>query len=169
MIRYYTKENGRLIELNEPRPGCWINATYPFEQGQLESLASNLQVPLDFLTDSLDIDERSRYEREDEGRLILVNTPILNEIDKDSEAIYITSPIGIILSDDHVTTITGVENPIIQKFLENRVRYFGSHLRFVAISNHSHSQTKRLTWYFPTWRCNGVTISAWYLPNSGAY
>lgn len=127
MIRYYTKENGQLIELDARRPGCWINVSRPFEPGELQDLAAELQVPLDFLTDSIDIDERSRYEREDEGRLILVNTPIFNEIDKESEAIYITSPIGIILTDDHVTTISGVENPILQKFLESRVRYFNPH------------------------------------------
>ncbi|MDX1478627.1 MAG: magnesium transporter CorA family protein [Saprospiraceae bacterium] len=124
MIRYYIKEDGQLIELDARRPGCWINVSPPVVNTELAELAEYLQVPLDFLTDSLDIDERSRYEREEEGRLILVNTPILNEIDKESEAIYITSPIGIILTEDHVTTISGVDNPIIQKFLEGRVRYF---------------------------------------------
>lgn len=124
MIRYYAKDNSQLIELETSRPGCWINVSPPFKQGELETLSTELQAPLDFLTDSLDIDERSRYEREDEARLILINTPILNEIDKENEAIYITSPIGIVLTDDHVTTISGIDNPIIQKFLEDRVRYF---------------------------------------------
>lgn len=124
MIRYYAKENGQLTDLDALRPACWINITPPFAQDELSSFAASMSFPLDFLTDSLDIDERSRYEREDDVRLILVNTPVLNEIDKESEAIYITSPIGIILTPDNVVTITGVDNPIIQKFLEGRVRYF---------------------------------------------
>ena len=124
MIHYYTKEDGQLIELEARRPGCWINMSPPYATDELTTLSEQLEIPLDFLTDSLDIDERSRYEREEHARLILVNTPILNQIDKDSEAIYITSPIGIILLEDHVLTISGVDNPIIQKFIENRVRYF---------------------------------------------
>lgn len=124
MIRFYTKENTQLIELETLRPSCWIHLSPPFEQGELEEIANAHNIPLDFLTDSLDIDERSRYEREDDVRLILVNTPVLNEVDKENEAIYITSPIGIVLTEDHVLTITGVDNPIIQKFLENRVKNF---------------------------------------------
>ncbi len=56
-----------------------------------------MDIPLDFLTDSLDIDERSRYEREDNANLILINTPFLNDDQKENEAIYITVPIGIII------------------------------------------------------------------------
>lgn len=124
MIRYYTSENGHLITLEKRRPSCWINLLPPFEDGELEQTAEALGIPLDFLTDSLDIDERSRYEREDDARLILVNTPVLNKLDKENEAIYITAPIGIILTSEHLITISGVENPIIQRFIEGRVRNF---------------------------------------------
>lgn len=124
MIRYYIKEAGQLVELDKPRISCWINVAPPFEPNELDKLADDLGVPLDFLTDPLDIDERSRYEREDDVRLILINTPILNSIDKENEAIYITSPIGIVLTLDHVVTISANDNPIILKMLENRVRNF---------------------------------------------
>ncbi|MGB4846392.1 MAG: magnesium transporter CorA family protein, partial [Saprospiraceae bacterium] len=87
-------------------------------------LAEEHSIPIDFLTDALDVDERSRYEREDDIRLILVNTPMLNDIDKDNEAIYITAPIGIILTLDHVLTICHYENPILQRFIEGRIKGF---------------------------------------------
>jgi magnesium transporter len=124
MIRYYAKKNGQLTELDTPEISCWINVSSPFEPSELEQLSEQLAIPLDFLTDSLDIDERSRYEREDDVRLILINTPILNNKDKENEAIYVTAPIGIILTLDHVVTISGVENPILLKFLEGRIRNF---------------------------------------------
>ena len=124
MIRYYAKKNGQLTELDTPEISCWINVSSPFEPSELEQLSEQLAIPLDFLTDSLDIDERSRYEREDDVRLILINTPILNDKDKENEAIYVTAPIGIILTLDHVVTISGVENPILLKFLEGRIRNF---------------------------------------------
>jgi magnesium transporter len=124
MTRYYVIEDGRLHELEKPVLSCWINVTPPFEPGELDNLAEEHSIPIDFLTDSLDLDERSRYEREDDIRLILVNTPMLNEIDKDNEAIYITAPIGIILTQDHVLTICQYENPILQRLIDGRVKGF---------------------------------------------
>ncbi|HJW31624.1 MAG TPA: magnesium transporter CorA family protein, partial [Saprospiraceae bacterium] len=124
MTRYYHIEDGRLTELDKPVLSCWINVTPPFEPHELDSLAEEFSIPLDFLTDSLDLDERSRYEREDDIRLILINSPILNDIDNDNEAIYITAPIGIILTQDHVLTICPYENPIMQRFIEGRVKGF---------------------------------------------
>ncbi len=124
MTRYYHIEDGRLTELDKPVLSCWINVTPPFEPAELEGLAEEHSIPIDFLTDSLDVDERSRYEREDDIRLILVNTPMLNDIDKDNEAIYITAPIGIILTQDHVLTICQYENPILQRFIDGRIKGF---------------------------------------------
>lgn len=124
MTRYYLIEDGRLTELDKPALSCWINVCPPFEDHELESLSEEFSIPIDFLTDSLDIDERARYEREDDTRLILVNTPLLNEIDKENEAIYITVPIGIIMTPDHVMTVCLYDSPIIQRFIENRVKSF---------------------------------------------
>ena len=83
-----------------------------------------MDIPLDFLTDSLDFDERSRYEREDDRRLIVLNTPILNTLEGVNSSIYITAPIGIVLTPDHVVTIAAFDNPILQRFLDNKIRNF---------------------------------------------
>ena len=124
MIRYYAKEEGKLKELEEPEVSCWVNISPPFSHEELEEVAMQFGVPLDFLTDSLDIDERSRYEREDDVRLIVVNTPILNEAEEENDAIYITVPIGIIITIEHVITITSYENPVLQLFLDDKVKNF---------------------------------------------
>lgn len=125
MIRYYAKVNGRLSELQEPEAGCWINITPPFSREELENTAEKFLIPLDFLTDPLDMDERTRYEREDDVRVIIINTPIVNNgIDRESESLYVTVPIGIILTIDHTLTISGFENPVIDRFLNNRVKNF---------------------------------------------
>ena len=70
---------------------CWINITPPFSQEELKAVSDKYDVPLDFLTDSLDVDERSRYEREDDLRLIVLNTPILNNKVREDESIYAVS------------------------------------------------------------------------------
>ena len=123
MVRYYTRsEEDKLKEVAQPTPGCWVNISPPFSQEELEETAQYFEIPLDFLTDSLDVDERPRYEIEDDIRLILVNTPVLNEAEDENDAIYITVPIGIILAYDAVITITVFENPILQRFLENKIK-----------------------------------------------
>lgn len=124
MIRYYSKLDGRVAEIAEPEVSCWVNISPPFTHEELEELAIRFDIPLDFLTDSLDIDERSRYEREEDVRLIVVNTPIVNETSEDNSATYITVPIGIILTIEHILTITSFENPVLQLFLDNKVKNF---------------------------------------------
>ena len=124
MIRYYKKANGQLTELQNAEPSCWINISPPFSHEELEAAAQQFDIPLDFLTDSLDIDERSRYEIEEDVRLIVVNTPILNENEEENEAIYVTVPIGIILTPDYFITIASYENPVLELFLNNKVKNF---------------------------------------------
>lgn len=124
MVKYFLKKNGVLEALDEPQPSCWVNISPPFDQEELTRIAKQFDIPLDFLTDSLDIDERSRYEIEDDVRLIVVNTPLLNEINPENEAFYITVPIGIILTIDHMITISAYENPILQMFIDGKVKNF---------------------------------------------
>ncbi len=124
MVRYYARKDGEIKQLLQPEPSCWVNIASPFNQEELEEVAQQFGVYLDFLTDSLDLDERSRYERDEEVRFILLNTPILNEDRSENETIFITIPIGIILTPDATITISSYKNPVLQLFLDNRVRNF---------------------------------------------
>lgn len=124
MIKYYADIAQKPTEVEGFQPSCWICIEPPFTNEEIAALAGKLGIPLDFLTDSLDIDERSRYEREDDVKLIVVNTPILNDDTRESVAIFITAPIGIILLDNCIITITGLINPIITKFQEGGVKNF---------------------------------------------
>lgn len=125
MIRYYTREKRRLVELTEPEPGCWVNLTPPFAPDELEEFARRFEFDPVFLTDSLDLDERARYERDEDVRFILINTPVLNNNGEgENEAIYITVPIGMILTIEHVITVSAFETPVLNRFLENKIRNF---------------------------------------------
>jgi magnesium transporter len=127
VIRYYTRDKRRLIELTEPEPGCWINLTPPFGPDELEEFARAYSFDSVFLTDSLDLDERARYERDEDIRFILINTPVLNkEMQEEgaNEAIYITVPVGIILTIEHVITISAIQAPVLESFLDSKVRNF---------------------------------------------
>ncbi len=125
VIRFYAREKRKLVELPELEPGCWVNLTPPFAPDELEEFARRLEFDPVFLTDSLDLDERARYERDEDVRFILVNTPILNEItEAENEAVFITVPIGMILTIEHVITVSAYETPVLNTFLEGKVRNF---------------------------------------------
>ncbi|MEM7103789.1 MAG: magnesium transporter CorA family protein [Bacteroidota bacterium] len=124
MIQYFKKENGKLQQLEALQPSCWINIAPPFTQEELEHLTQELDIPLDFLTDSLDIDERSRYEREDGVKLIVINAPIINSAESTNSSMFITVPIGIILTGDIIITISSFENPVLQRFLDDKIKNF---------------------------------------------
>ncbi len=128
MVSYYFKEGKKLKELETPKSGCWVNITPPFSIEELETYAEQFQIPLDFLTDSLDIDERSRYEVEEDVKLILVNTPILNEKGTVNEPLYTTAPIGIILTPENIITISPFESPVLKLFIDGKIRSFNNEI-----------------------------------------
>lgn len=112
-----------LVEVT-PEEASWVHVYAPLDNAELESIAKSESVPIDFFIDSLDIDERSRYDREDDIRLIVINTPVLNQDEKDSDALYITAPIGVILTEERILTISAIKNPILNKFLNDNVKNF---------------------------------------------
>ncbi len=124
MIKIYKKTDNQLKELQSPTTDCWVNIYPPFNQDNLEALSSELDIPYDFLIDSIDINEKSRYEKDEEVKLIVINTPILNREDNDidSDATYITVPVGIILTSDKIVTISSTSNPMIEWFERNTVK-----------------------------------------------
>lgn len=123
MVRYYDKMGNQLMESSTLQPNSWINISPPFNVVEIESLSERLSIPIDFLTDSLDIDERSRFEVEDDAKLIVINTPVLNQ-SQTEPTLYTTVPIGIILTPDHLITIASYDTPVIQSFLEMRIKHF---------------------------------------------
>lgn len=132
MIKFYLKKANSLIqEIPEAQKGCWINIYPPYNNEELRQLSESLDIPLDFFIDSLDMDERSRYEQEDGVQLIMWNIPIRNETEAANQAHYITVPVGIMEVDDYILTISGFKNPVIDYFLENKVKNFD-----ISIHNH---------------------------------
>lgn len=124
MITYLKKQHGSLQQLSALETGCWINLYGPFNSEETHQLSEKLSIDIDFITDSLDIDERSRYESEDGVDLIVLKTPVRNKGITDSEAIYITMPIGIIRTADNIITISPHRNPVLDYFMETPPKSF---------------------------------------------
>lgn len=117
MVQYFKNIDFKTVSIDKPEPGAWVNVLPPLKQEEFSGLSEKLDIPLDFLKDSLDIDERSRYEIDDNAKLIVIKTPTENNSFNESDAYYITIPICIILTHHHIVTVNSFENEAIKKFL----------------------------------------------------
>jgi magnesium transporter len=119
LIQHFKNINHQTVEIDKAENGSWVNVLPPLRQEEFSELSNSLDIPLDFLTDSLDIDERSRFEEEDNVKLIVIKTPTENNSFNESDAYYITIPIVIILTHTQIVTVNSFENSAIKKFLNS--------------------------------------------------
>ncbi len=117
MIQYFKNIDKKTIQIEKPETGVWVNVLPPLKKEEFTHLSENLNIPIDFLTDSLDIDERTRFEEEDGVQLIVIKTATENNSFNESDAYYITIPICIILTHNQIVTVNSFENPAMKKFL----------------------------------------------------
>jgi len=117
MIQYFKNIDHRTVSADKAEVGTWVNVLPPLKQEEFSELSETLDIPIDFLKDSLDIDERSRYELDDNVKLVVIKTPTENNSFNESDAFYITIPICIILTHNQIVTVNSFENEAIKKFL----------------------------------------------------
>lgn len=130
MIKYYKTEKQRIYEQQKADDGVWIQMVAPSME-ESQEISELLDVDIDDIRAALDEEESSRIELEDGYTLILVDIPT-QEIRHDTKT-YTTIPLGIILTQDVIVTVCTEETPILQVFIQNRVREFSTKkkLRFV--------------------------------------
>jgi magnesium transporter len=119
MIQYFKNVDNQTIEITRPENGIWVNLVPPFKDEEFVELSEGLDIPIEFLRDSLDIDERPRFEVENNVKFIVIKTPTENNSFNDSDAWYITIPICIILTHNHIVTVNSFDNGAIKKFLNS--------------------------------------------------
>jgi magnesium transporter len=119
LIQHFKNINHQTVEIDKAENGSWVNVLPPLRQEEFTELSRSLDIPLDFLTDSLDIDERSRFEQEDNVKLVVIKTPTENNSFNESDAFYITIPIVVILTHTQIVTVNSFENTAIKKFLNS--------------------------------------------------
>ncbi len=123
MITIFKTIKNDLKEISEFENDCWVNVPNPTNE-ELEKLSQKLNVPLDFLTDTLDIDEKARIEIENECILIILRVPQFDE--KDVDIPFTTLPVGIIITKDLFITVCSKECDVILDFINSKVRNFST-------------------------------------------
>lgn len=121
MINIYKTIDGRIKEEEKITDGCWIALTNPTATEILE-IADTYQIEIDHLKASLDEEERSRTEVEKNYTLILVDIPAIEE--RNGKDWYVTLPLGIIVTKDHIFTVCLEDTPILKVFMDGRIRDF---------------------------------------------
>jgi len=100
---------------------CWVNVAAP-DDTEIKTLSAEFDIPEDFLTDSLDANERARIETEDGCTIIILRVPFLN--DEDSNIPFSTLPLGIILPEkkNRLVTICCRNNKVLTDFITGKVK-----------------------------------------------
>lgn len=124
---YISNEEGTLRETTRISNGCWVHLITPTEQ-EMQQVSRELEIPLEFLKDPLDEEERSRIEKDGENILIIVNVPLVS-IDEKGMPIYDTIPLGMIIAKNCFVTICLKDNPIFHTFSEGKVKNFFTYKR----------------------------------------
>ena len=130
MVKYYKTDDREIHEEDKINNGVWIQMINPsVAEGQM--VADALNVDIEDVLAALDEEESSRIELQDGYTLILVDIPS-TEIRHEKES-YTTIPLGIILTGEEIITVCTEDTPVLQAFLNNRVKEFSTKkkLRFV--------------------------------------
>ena len=120
MITAYKTIENKLEPADIKDNNNWINVVNPSKE-EIERIAEETGILLEYLEAPLDAEERPRIDVEDDQILLIVNVPIEEE-EGDNGIIYNTIPLGIIILQNHFVTVSLEDINIIQDFVTRGVK-----------------------------------------------
>ncbi len=126
---FKTAGTGELIKLEQFEKGCWVNLFAPTVD-EIRRVETELAILPNFIRDPLDDEEKPHIDDEDNQILVVIDIPYVYE--EDGAQIYETMPMGIIVTDDYMITVSFRKNEIIEAVKRNRIKDFSTqkHTRF---------------------------------------
>jgi len=125
MITILKTAENELSTLPQVADGAWVNVINPSAVEIEETYG--LGIPLDFITYSLDIDERPRTEKAAGTTLLLLRIPYYQGDVEDIP--FTTVPLGIILCYDYIITVCKHEIPFLNNMISKHGQYFSTDKR----------------------------------------
>ncbi|WP_189087941.1 magnesium transporter CorA family protein [Deinococcus ruber] len=119
MLTYYRSIGGKLHRVETYVDGCWVDVQKPSPE-ELAIVSRETGLELDYLSYPLDPDERSRFEREDEQLLIIMQTSY--RLGEDSDIPFDTVPLGIMHTDHCLVTVCAQENPVVRDIVSGLMK-----------------------------------------------
>ena len=120
MINFYNSQNGLLVPLAERSDGCWVSVINPTSD-EVSQLIDVYGLDSGFVKSSIDEEESSRIEIEDNQTLVIVDTPV-SSVDSEENRLFYTQPLGIIITDKNVFTISLQETQLLHEAVEGTVK-----------------------------------------------
>lgn len=127
MIKFYKSFENKISEIHSAVSGCWVSVTDPTPQ-EIKELIDDYGLDSGFVKSSLDDEETSRIEREDNQTLIIVDSPV-SEVDDERTLLFYTIPIGIIITENYVFTISVKESRIIDEATGGVIKNLSTNLK----------------------------------------
>ncbi|MCQ2527617.1 MAG: magnesium transporter CorA family protein [Saccharofermentans sp.] len=115
------KKIHKVVPIEEITDDCWINLYSPTES-EIARVENALGIPQEFLRYPLDEEERPRIDVDDDTdiHLIIVDIPYSQ---RENDIIsYDTTPLGIIITERNIVTVSLKETPILDHLIENRIK-----------------------------------------------
>lgn len=126
MLTYFKTMDGHISKIPACEPGCWINCVAP-NDAEIDSLIADFSIEPDFFRAAMDEEESSHIDSEDGCTLVILDIPM---VEKSGKSItYTTTPLGIILTEKNVITVSTRENAIVNEFSEDVVKNVQTNLK----------------------------------------
>lgn len=128
MLKIYKTVNGTIIETKMMDADTWVNLTNPTNE-ELARVIDELGIVPEFLYAALDEEETSHIDRDEGQTLIIVDLPYTEKNTSGGGLRFSTMPLGIILSEHNIITVSLKENNVITDFTDGKVRSVYTNLR----------------------------------------
>ena len=135
MISFYKTINTKTVEIDLPEEGCWVSVVAPTEK-EIDFLLTEMKLDSGFVKSSLDEEETSRIENEEDQTLMIIDLSQMQpNPTKNDTILYSTTPVGIIITPAHVVTIALHDNPVLNEMANGSVKGINTNLktRFVLL------------------------------------
>lgn len=125
MITFYKTMDDKLTKVDALTDGVWVNIINPTQEEVDKVIGWG--IPVEFITNPLDIDELSYTERDEGFTFILVRLPYNQG--REEGIPYIAIPLGIIIANNYIVTVCRFENDLIKNILSKNTKYFSTEKR----------------------------------------
>lgn len=110
-------ENQPMGEVQQMQKGDWINLVNPTPE-EIRRVSGQTGIDEDFIRYPLDDEELARVESDDGQILIIINVPIITN----AAVIYDTVPLGIVLNDEYIVTVSLTDLELYRNFAGGRIK-----------------------------------------------
>ena len=113
MMKIYQTVDKRLERTGEIGEGAWVSLTAP-SSDEVRQVAATLDIEPADLQAALDPEESARVSLEDGYTVIIVDVPV--QVPDKGVGVYTTIPLGILLTQQTITTVCAVDTQVLQDF-----------------------------------------------------